>query len=138
MEKEEKNLLPNRHIEIKNIEYFNSVERFLKCYLCNDYFDEPKHCNICHNIYCKKCLDSWNKKNKENKCPNDCKNPTYSDDEIAIQLLNAIELTCLDCGENMGYIDINNEKKHQNKKCINEIYRIKCIKLIEKYTESKK
>ena len=120
MKNEEQILFPNRNFKIKNIDYFNRVKRFLKCYICNKLFNIPKQCDTCHNIYCEECIY-----NRTDFCPNGCKNPTYSDDEIALNFLNAIQIKCLDCGQDLEYNNIDNPEKHKKEKCIRDAYKKK-------------
>ena len=45
------------------------------CPICSNLIINPMMCMRCQNVYCKKCIEAWNK--KDNKCPNRCENPDY-------------------------------------------------------------
>ena len=64
-------------------------------------------CMNCLNVYCKKCIDDWSKKN--NKCPNRCENPNYRKSIEKCNTLSKLKFKCEKCGKEIKYDDV---KKH--------------------------
>ena len=54
---------------------YNAFKGAITCPLCSNVLIDPIMCTKCQNVYCKKCIDEWEKKN--NTCPNRCENPNY-------------------------------------------------------------
>ena len=64
-------------------------------------------CMNCQNVYCKKCIDDWSKKDK--RCPNRCDNPNYKRSIEKSNTLSKLKFKCEKCGEEISY---DNVKKH--------------------------
>ena len=80
-------------------------------------------CMNCQNVYCKKCIDQWSK--KDNKCPNRCENPNYKKSIEKNNILSKLKFKCAKCDKEILYdivekhvneCDPNNkEEKEENK-----------------------
>ena len=56
----------------------SNLIKLLKCPICNQFFNEPIECLICHNNFCKECLDNFNSKNNNNNhCYFNCKDAKF-------------------------------------------------------------
>jgi hypothetical protein len=73
------------------------IEKCLICSICQDIFDEPYRIT-CGHTFCKKCLNDWEKKSRNELCPL-CRNyyvKKYSGkDLIAQSLINESKVTCI-------------------------------------------
>ena len=49
-------------------------------------------CMNCQNVYCKKCIDDWSKKDK--RCPNRCDNPNYKRSIEKSNTLSKLKFKC--------------------------------------------
>ena len=64
----------NEETVVKN-EIYSAFKDDVTCPICSKLLINPMMCMRCQNVYCKKCIEAWNK--KDNKCPNRCENPDY-------------------------------------------------------------
>ena len=64
----------NEETIVKN-EIYDAFKDDINCPICRDILIEPQMCMNCQNVYCRKCIEEWSKRN--NKCPNRCDNPNY-------------------------------------------------------------
>ena len=57
----------------------SNLIKLLKCPICKQFFNEPIECLICHNNFCKECLDNFNSKNTNNNkdCYYNCKDAKF-------------------------------------------------------------
>ena len=79
------------------------------CPICSNLIINPMMCMRCQNVYCKKCIEAWSK--KDNKCPNRCENPDYHKSLEKSNILSKLKFKCEKCGEEILY---NNVQKHMN------------------------
>ena len=79
------------------------------CPICSNLIINPMMCMRCQNVYCKKCIEAWNK--KDNKCPNRCENPDYHKSLEKSNTLSKLKFKCEKCGEEILY---NNMQKHMD------------------------
>ena len=79
------------------------------CPICSNLIINPMMCMRCQNVYCKKCIEAWNK--KDNKCPNRCENPDYHKSLEKSNTLSKLKFKCEKCGEEILY---NNVQKHMD------------------------
>lgn len=98
----------NDDLVIKN-EIYNFFKDSITCPLCLKIFINPLMCMKCQNVYCKKCIDEWEKKN--NTCPNRCENPNYQKSIGKQELLSKLKFKCINCDEEIEY---DNIEKHYN------------------------
>ena len=86
------------------------------------------------NVYCKKCIDDWSKKDK--RCPNRCENPNYKKSIEKSNTLSKLKFKCEKCGEEISYDNVKkhvdncesnaiNEETHINNERIKRIKKIK-------------
>ena len=77
------------------------------CPICSNILINPVMCMKCQNVYCKKCIDGWSK--KDYKCPNRCENPNYQRSLEKNNILSKLKFKCQKCGEEILY---DNAKSH--------------------------
>ena len=105
-------------------EIYTAFKDSIKCPLCLNIFVDPVMCINCQNIYCKKCIEDWIKKNKQ--CPSRCINPNYQKSLVKSELLSKIKYKCNECGKKLNYDSVKNHKDV----CCGDI--IKSYDIIEK------
>lgn len=73
------------------------IEKCLICSICQDIFDDPYRIT-CGHTFCKKCLNDWEKKSRNELCPL-CRNYYVKNfsgkDLIAQSLINESKVTCI-------------------------------------------
>lgn len=102
--------------------YCPTFENF-DCSFCYLLVKDPIRCENCKNIYCKKCINQYNKDEKKS-CPK-CKEIFKEEkiDFITKNLMNYyITINCLECNKEIIFDDI---EKHFMEKCekIDELYK---------------
>ena len=98
----------NKETIVKN-EIYKAFKDDINCPICLDILTEPQMCMNCQNVYCKKCIEEWSKRN--NKCPNRCDNPNYKRSLEKAKTLSKLKFKCQKCGTNFLYDEI---KKHSD------------------------
>jgi len=88
-------------------EIYLAFKEDVTCSICSKIIINPFMCMNCQNVYCKKCLDDWSKKDK--RCPNRCANPNYKKSIEKSNTLSKLKFKCEKCGEEILY---DNVKKH--------------------------
>ena len=96
----------NENTVVKS-EIYLAFKEDVTCPICSKLIINPLMCMNCQNVYCKKCIDDWSKKN--NKCPNRCKNPKYKKSIEKCNTLSKLKFKCEKCGKEIKYDDV---KKH--------------------------
>ena len=115
---------------IKN-EYYNSIKEEVICIICAQIKKNPIMCSKCQNSFCSKCIEIWNKENKN--CPYKCINPEYVFCRLINVLLSKLNFTCKNnCGQIIQY---NNFDEHYELECSKIDLTEKSKKLFKKYTE---
>jgi len=89
------------------------------CPICSNILIEPWMCMKCQNVYCRKCIDEWSK--KDNKCPNRCENPNYQKSIEKNNILSKLKFKCQKCGEEIFY---SNVKSHVDSCKPNDNYKV--------------
>ena len=56
-------------------EIYETFKDLVKCPICHCIIINPMMCMGCQNVFCKKCIDEWLK--KDERCPSRCKNQNY-------------------------------------------------------------
>ena len=82
------------------------------CPLCKSILIKPVMCMKCQTVYCKKCIDNWNEKNKN--CPNNDDEPTYQDCKGRNDILSKVKFSCVGCRKEILY---NEAEKHHESCC---------------------
>ena len=98
----------NEETVVKN-EIYSAFKDDVTCPICSKLLINPMMCMRCQNVYCKKCIEAWNK--KDNKCPNRCENPDYHKSLEKSNTLSKLKFKCEKCGEEILY---NNVQKHMD------------------------
>ena len=93
---------------VKN-EIYLVFQELLNCPICSNILINPYMCMNCQNVYCRKCIEEWSKRN--NKCPNRCDNPNYKRSLEKSKTLSKLKFKCQKCGTNFLYDEI---KKHSD------------------------
>ena len=86
---------------------YSCFKESVTCPICSNILINPLMCMNCQNVYCKKCIDGWSK--KDNKCPNRCENPNYKPSVEKNNILSKLKFKCQKCGEEILY---DNVKSH--------------------------
>ena len=73
-------------------EIYNAFQNDIFCTICSKILIEPQMCMNCLNVYCKKCVDEWSKRN--NLCPNRCDNPNYRKSIEKANILSKLKFKC--------------------------------------------
>ena len=98
--------LINEETVVKS-EIYLAFKEEVSCTICSKIIINPVMCMNCQNVYCKKCIDEWSK--KDNKCPNRCENPNYKKSIEKSNTLSKLKFKCEKCGEEILY---DNAIKH--------------------------
>ena len=88
-------------------ELYNAFKESVSCPLCLSILINPVMCMKCQNVFCKKCINDWSK--KDNKCPNRCTDPNYQKCIGKNDILSKLKFKCQACGNIIKYDDA---KKH--------------------------
>ena len=111
----------NDDLVIKDAIY-NALKDLVKCPICLKIFINPFMCMKCQNVYCKNCIDKWEK--QDNKCPNRCQNPNYMKSLEKNCILSKLKFKCENCEDE---IEFDNVEKHHNSCKIKNKKKIKKI-----------
>ena len=95
--------LINEETVVKS-EIYLAFKEEVSCPICSKIIINPVMCMNCQNVYCKKCIDEWSK--KDNKCPNRCENPNYKKSIEKSNTLSKLKFKCEKCGEEILYDNI--------------------------------
>ena len=90
-------------------DYYKIFKDSVECPLCLGILINPVMCMNCQNVYCKKCVDSWSK--KDDKCPNRCTNPNYQRSLSKNEILSKLKFQCNGCKKEIQYENVENHKK---------------------------
>ena len=90
-------------------DYYQIFKDSIECPLCLGILINPVMCMNCQNVYCKKCVDSWSK--KDDKCPNRCNNPNYQRSLSKNEILSKLKFQCNGCKKEIQYENVENHKK---------------------------
>ena len=90
-------------------DYYNAFKDSVMCPLCLCILIEPIMCMKCQNVYCKKCVTSWEQ--KDDKCPNRCVEPNYQTAKGKIDILSNLQFKCKDCKLVIKYNEVENHKQ---------------------------
>lgn len=93
-------------------EIYDSIKDSIICQICRDIIVIPMKCMKCPNIFCIKCIEKWNSRNKT--CPNRCQNPNYKYNEPMFKKLSKLKFECKNCNNIIKYDDM---RKHFYSKC---------------------
>ena len=63
-------------------------------------------CMKCQKVYCKKCIDEWKDKEKDDKCPNKCENPNYQKSLEKNNILCKLKFKCEKCENEFLYEEL--------------------------------
>ena len=91
-------------------DFYNSFKDSVACPLCLCILIDPVMCMNCQNVYCKKCVDDWAKKDK--KCPNRCENPNYQKSLVKNDILSKLKIKCKFCKMIVQYNEVQNHKEN--------------------------
>ena len=108
--------------KIANLSFYKEIESLIECAICKNIVSEPVQCLNCQNIFCKNCIDSWKKKNKQ--CPFRCSDNKYFKSKRINELLEKLIIKC-ECNQNIKY---RNYFKHKETECpaiFNDISKLK-------------
>ena len=88
-----------------------SLKDLLMCPLCHKILKDPYMCNICQNVYCKRCLEDYS---QFKICPNECKDAKFIRCLAKNELLSKIKYRCKNCQKEVIQSDI---KAHLESNC---------------------
>ena len=104
----------NEETLIKNETYNSLPKDLIICPICQLLMIEPVMCFSCMNHFCKKCTESWNKKNKT--CPKGCKDTVLKNQIEKNCLISKLKFSCIKgCGAEILFSDI---KSHYDSNCL--------------------
>ena len=113
----------NNDTIIKNDVYKAFPEELIICQICRSLMIEPVMCLNCLNYYCKKCIDSSQK--KSGTCPNKCENPIFNNVIEKNRLITKLKFKCKKgCGAILSFDKI---EKHYNSNCLAQKPKIKIL-----------
>ena len=98
----------NENTIIKD-ELYNAFKESVTCPLCLSILISPVMCMKCQNVFCKRCINDWTK--KDQKCPNRCTEPNYQRSIGKNEILSKLKFKCEACGNNYKY---DEAQKHLN------------------------
>lgn len=101
----------NKQYVVKS-EYYKAVEDSVNCLICMDIIIDPIMCMKCQNVYCKKCIENWDRVNKI--CPIKCPSANYQKCRVKAEILNKLKFECKKCN---NIIDYENMSKHVYSNC---------------------
>lgn len=93
-------------------EYYKAVKDSIICLICMDIIVDPIMCVKCQNVYCKKCIENWDRVNKQ--CPIKCPYTKYRKCRVKAEILNKLKFECKKCKD---IIDYENMPKHVYSDC---------------------
>ena len=88
-------------------ELYNAFKESVSCPLCLSSLINPVMCMKCQNVFCKKCINEWSK--KDDKCVNRCTEPNYQKCIGKNDILSKLKFKCEACGNIIKY---DEAKKH--------------------------
>ncbi|KAL4430530.1 hypothetical protein ABPG74_005455 [Tetrahymena malaccensis] len=96
---------------------FVQVDDQFECLICSTIVRDPKECNGCGHLYCKRCIEDWQQKSKD--CPNRCSMAQHTITPIsrALQrMYNNLEIRCKNqkCNKVVKLCDL---EKHEQECC---------------------
>lgn len=99
-------------------ERFVSVDDQFECVICSTIVRDPRECNGCGHLYCRKCIEDWQSKNKD--CPNRCSMAVHQITPMSKALLrmyNNLEIRCKNpkCKKEVKLCDLD---KHEAECCM--------------------
>ena len=95
----------NENTIIKD-ELYNAFKESVTCSLCLSILINPVMCMKCQNVFWKKCVSDWSK--KDEKCPNGCTEPNYQRCLGQNEILSKLKFKCETCGNNYKYEEAKN------------------------------
>ena len=98
----------NENTIIKD-DLYNAFKESVTCPLCLSILINPVMCMKCQNVFCKRCINDWTK--KDEKCPNRCTEPNYQRCLGKNEILSKLKFKCETCGNNYNYEEA---QKHLN------------------------
>lgn len=117
--------------DIINKDDLKVIEQIITCPICCSIIFKPYQCTKCENIFCKDCIENWQKKSET--CPFGCGKSIYKETKLAQRLLNLIKIKCKNgCDEEVSYGDIIS---HYEEKCSKIDFRSKYFELKNKYED---
>lgn len=94
-----------------NIDIF---EEYITCMICLEIVENPRECNICHKVFCYKCLAIWIG-SSDLKCPLKCKSMIVQADSIILDILASLQYYCKNKAKGCKKVLYYNElEKHLN------------------------
>ena len=98
----------NDDLVIKN-EMYKVFKDSIICPICLKILINPLMCMKCQKVYCKKCIEQWER--RDNKCPNRCQSPNYQKSLEKNRILSNLKFKCINCEDEIEY---NNVETHHN------------------------
>lgn len=82
------------------------------CPICKSILINPFICLKCQKAFCQKCIDKWKEKNEN--CPNGCKEPEYQKCIGKNDILSKLKFFCVGCQAEITY---DKAESHHNSCC---------------------
>ena len=82
---------------------YKKIEYSIFCLICKDLIIDPIMCSECKNVFCKKCIENWARKNK--KCPIKC-NSNFIKCRDKAEILRKLKFECKKCKNEINYDDM--------------------------------
>jgi hypothetical protein len=118
----------------------DTLKDLVICPLCSNILIDPYMCMKCLKVYCKKCIDEWKNKEKDDKCPNKCEKPNYQKSLDKNGILSKLKFVCTKCESDFLYEGlikhIDNCKGERKENKTNNIIENKRTKRMKQLTKN--
>ena len=106
----------------------------IECKICKKIYNEPYECSICHENFCKECIDSYKEKNNNN-CYNNCKEGKFTLNRFLKNIIP--ELINFQSNNKKIVIDEKNPLIESKENVLNINYKKQVEKIKKKFFEEK-
>ena len=84
-------------------DFYELFQSSVICPICKDIYIKPVMCLKCQNVYCKRCVDKFNKNDENN--PHKCEEPDYKESHDKNDTLSILNFYCVACEGEIRYFE---------------------------------